>query len=70
MGAIISKKSKKIQKKLYKFGLKIGLLFQMQDDIIDETHSSKQAGKTTKADESKNSFVNLLGLKDGNKTNR
>ena len=40
----------------------IGLLFQIQDDIIDETQSTEEAGKTTQNDESKNSFVNLLGL--------
>ena len=63
MGAIIAKRSKKEQKALYDFGIKIGLLFQMQDDIIDETFSQAQAGKTINADGAKNSFVNLLGLK-------
>jgi farnesyl diphosphate synthase len=67
MGAIISKASKVEQKALYNFGLQIGLLFQMQDDIIDETKTSKQAGKTTKADKAKNSFVNLLGIKEATK---
>ena len=38
------------------------MLFQVQDDIIDETCSSEIAGKTTQNDSSKNSFVNLLGL--------
>jgi len=37
-------------------------LFQIQDDIIDETQSEEQAGKTTGNDADKNSFVNLLGL--------
>lgn len=62
MGAIISGLSKQTQNALYNFGLDIGLLFQIQDDIIDETMSEKDAGKTTSNDESKNSFVNLLGL--------
>ncbi|MCK5293803.1 MAG: polyprenyl synthetase family protein [Arcobacteraceae bacterium] len=62
MGAIISGLNKKIQDDLYSFGIDIGLLFQIQDDIIDETMSEEEAGKTTSNDEAKNSFVNLLGL--------
>lgn len=62
MGAIICEYDKDIQNKLYNFGLDLGLLFQIQDDIIDETCSSEVAGKTTQNDEFKNSFVNLLGL--------
>ena len=62
MGAIIAKRGKREQKALYDFGIKIGLLFQMQDDIIDETFTQAQAGKTTNADGAKNSFVNLLGI--------
>lgn len=62
MGAIISEYNLETQEKLYDFGIDLGLLFQIQDDIIDETQSSEEAGKTTQNDESKNSFVNLLGL--------
>lgn len=62
MGAVIANYSEKIQEKLYSFGLDLGLLFQIQDDIIDELESSEIAGKTTQNDSSKNSFVNLLGL--------
>jgi farnesyl diphosphate synthase len=62
MGAIISEYDIETQNKLYDFGIDLGLLFQIQDDIIDETQSSEEAGKTTQNDESKNSFVNLLGL--------
>ena len=62
MGAIIAGLDIQIQNELYKFGIDIGLLFQIQDDIIDETVSSKDAGKTTSNDKCKNSFVNLLGL--------
>ena len=62
MGAIISEYDLETQEKLFNFGIDIGLLFQIQDDIIDETVSSEEAGKTTQNDESKNSFVNLLEL--------
>lgn len=62
MGAIIAEYDEQTQEKLFNFGIDIGLLFQIQDDIIDETVSSEEAGKTTQNDEAKNSFVNLLGL--------
>ncbi len=62
MGAIISEYDKETQNKLYDFGIDLGLLFQIQDDIIDETCTSDEAGKTTQNDSAKNSFVNLLGL--------
>lgn len=68
MGAIISNYDEKIQEELYNFGLDIGLLFQIQDDIIDELESSEIAGKTTKNDSLKNSFVNLLGLEESLKS--
>ena len=62
MGAIIAGLSLDVQEKLYQFGIDIGLLFQIQDDIIDETATPEEAGKTTANDGAKNSFVNLLGL--------
>jgi farnesyl diphosphate synthase len=62
MGAIISEYDLETQEKLFNFGIDLGLLFQIQDDIIDETQSPEEAGKTTHNDEAKNSFVNLLGL--------
>ncbi len=63
MGAVIVGIEKKVQDEIYDFGLDLGLLFQIQDDIIDETQSEEEAGKTTGNDGDKNSFVNLLGLK-------
>ena len=62
MGAIISEYDLQTQEKLFNFGIDLGLLFQIQDDIIDETLSDEEAGKTTQNDQAKNSFVNLLGL--------
>jgi farnesyl diphosphate synthase len=62
MGAVIVGLDKKTQDALYDFGIDLGLLFQIQDDIIDETQSTEEAGKTTGNDGDKNSFVNLLGL--------
>ena len=62
MGAVIVGLSADTQKALYDFGIDLGVLFQIQDDIIDETQSEEEAGKTTGNDGDKNSFVNLLGL--------
>jgi farnesyl diphosphate synthase len=61
MGAIIIGKEE-LGEVLYDFGIKLGLLFQIQDDILDVTQSSEEAGKLTNNDEAKNSFVTLLGL--------
>lgn len=61
MGAIIAGK-KALEKPIYDFGIKLGLLFQIQDDIFDVTQSEEEAGKTTNIDSDKNSFVTLLGL--------
>jgi len=66
MGAIITGQ-KDLEEKLYDFGIKLGLLFQVQDDILDVTQSSEEAGKTTQNDGDKNSFVTLLGLEDAMK---
>ena len=61
MGAIIVGRQKEAEE-LYDFGIKLGLLFQIQDDILDVTQSSQEAGKLTNNDEDKNSFVTILGL--------
>jgi len=64
MGAIIVSLDKNKQDELFEFGEKLGLLFQIQDDIIDATKDEKEAGKTTSNDGDKNSFVNLMGLEN------
>ena len=69
MGAIISDLSKEKIELFEKIGLKIGLLFQIVDDIIDATKSSDEVGKPTKFDINKNSYTNLLGV-DGAKQKR
>jgi farnesyl diphosphate synthase len=67
MGAVIVGLGKELQERLYTFGLDLGLLFQIQDDILDVTQNDEEAGKTTNNDEDKNSFVNLLGLEESQK---
>jgi farnesyl diphosphate synthase len=64
MGAIIADLDESVQEQLYRFGIDLGLLFQVQDDIIDETSTSSEAGKTVGNDGDKNSFINLMGLDD------
>ena len=61
MGAVIVKPE--LADKLYEFGLKLGLLFQIQDDLLDLLDSDK-TGKTTGVDENKNTFVTLLGKEE------
>lgn len=64
MGCEICELDEKESEKIYQIGLKLGLIFQINDDIIDETMSEEESGKPSKHDEHKNSFVNLLGLKN------
>jgi farnesyl diphosphate synthase len=59
MGAIIVDK-KDLADKLYEFGLKLGILFQIQDDLLDLLDEEK-TGKTTGVDSNKNTYVTLLG---------
>lgn len=61
MGAFIVGEEQ-LAEELYAFGIDLGLLFQIQDDILDVTQNDEEAGKTTNNDQSKNSFVTLLGF--------
>jgi len=62
MGAIACSLSTSQTQKLYDFGLKLGLFFQVRDDILDAVATEEESGKTVGHDTHKNSFVNLLGL--------
>ena len=62
MGCEFCEFDEKKTAQIYEFGLKLGLAFQINDDIIDATSDEKNSGKPTKADTHKNSFVNLLTL--------
>ena len=66
MGAIIIG-DEELGTTLYDFGIKLGILFQIQDDILDVTQSSQEAGKLTNNDGDKNSFVTLIGLDESMK---
>ena len=56
MGALICG-DEELADELYEFGIKLGVLFQIQDDILDVTQTDEEAGKLTNNDEDKNSFV-------------
>ena len=62
---IISKKFNYLNK-FDKIGSDIGLLFQIVDDLIDYTGSTKKAGKKTKKDlkKGKATLISLLGYKN------
>ncbi len=64
MGAVIADAKSITEEKLYDFGIKLGILFQVQDDILDAVQTDTQAGKPTNNDSNKNSFVTLLGTKE------
>jgi len=62
---IITNKHKKINK-FKKIGENIGLLFQIADDLIDYSGSTKLAGKKTRKDKArgKATLISLLGYKN------
>ncbi len=62
MGAIIVDLPKELQKKLYEFGIDLGLLFQVQDDILDAISNENELGKPVNKDIDKNTYTTLLGV--------
>ncbi len=62
MGAIISSLSQKNEQTWYDFGLELGILFQIQDDLIDVKSTQQEAGKPINNDTNKNTYVSILGL--------
>ena len=64
--AIIEEKNFKQRKLLKDIGLKIGLLFQIVDDLIDFKGDSKIVRKPTKRDKKKGkaTLINLLGYNE------
>ncbi len=62
MGAIVAGADEVECEKAREIGLKLGLAFQIHDDILDATASEAQTGKPVRNDETKNSFTNLLGV--------
>ena len=65
IGALVSNASKKQIDGLSLYGEKIGLAFQIKDDILDQLSSSNKIGKTTNSDTSKGkmTYPSVYGLK-------
>jgi geranylgeranyl diphosphate synthase, type II len=65
LGAIRANQHIEIQDKLYDFGIKLGLMFQIRDDILDVTGSTS-LGKTIgkDADQGKLTYPALIGLEN------
>jgi geranylgeranyl pyrophosphate synthase len=68
MGQLESSLDKKKQIMLSDFGSKIGLAFQIFDDILDETGDSSVLGKSIKSDikNHKQTYVKVIGLEQSN----
>ena len=62
MGAVVAGAKNDLVEKLYNFGSKLGLFFQIRDDLLDALSSEEKEGKKVQNDGVKNSFVNLLGV--------
>lgn len=68
MGQLESSLENKKQIMLSDFGSKIGLAFQIFDDILDETGDSSVLGKSIKSDikNHKQTYVKVIGLEQSN----
>ena len=66
VGAILAGANEDDKNKLNEFGQKLGLVFQIKDDILDVEGNVKKLGKNTLSDENndKTNFISLYGLED------
>ncbi len=69
VGAIMGKPSPSKLEALTEYGEKIGLAFQVVDDILDVTSTKEELGKSTGADDArgKNTYPSTFGLKESQK---
>ncbi|TPR13993.1 polyprenyl synthetase family protein [Apilactobacillus timberlakei] len=63
-GAVMSDSNKNLQNLLSSYADDYGLAFQIYDDILDVVATSKQLGKPVHQDDKKNTYPNLIGLKN------
>ena len=64
LGQVGSSLSEIDSKRLNEFSANIGLAFQIKDDVLDVTSSSKKLGKTALSDKknNKSTYVNIVGV--------
>ena len=63
-GAILAEADKSEIDLLNKFGMNLGLAFQIKDDILDVTGDVEKLGKNPLADVNKSTFITMYGLEE------
>ena len=65
-GAVLAEASEGDIKKLEDFGYKLGLAFQIKDDILDVVGNAKDLGKNVHKDQesNKNNYITIFGLEE------
>jgi geranylgeranyl diphosphate synthase type II len=68
-GAIVANASMEQRQKIRRIGLEIGLAYQILDDILDATKTTKQLGKPAGSDAKKNkpTAISVYGLNEAQK---
>ena len=69
IGAVLGGAGKKEISCMEQIGTKVGLAFQIQDDILDVTSTIEELGKTIFSDDNnyKTTYVTLFGIKDASR---
>lgn len=72
LGAIICNESKENRKKIYDFGVNIGIAFQIQDDLLDLYGNPLKVGKQTGGDiiANKNTILSIMASNKANEKER
>ena len=60
-GAILGQQPPSIRMALREYGLRLGLLYQIADDLLDQKSTIHQLGKPTQQDDHKTTIVSHLG---------
>lgn len=66
-GAIVAQASKEVKESLSLFSKKLGLAFQIIDDVLDHTHPEEKHGVRSDSNNQKSTYVSLLGVQKAEK---